>query len=230
MVDMTTGLNSVIGILLALQERHRSGRGQFLEVALYDAGISILHPHSGNWLWGERIPKLIGNAHPNLAPYDLFQTKSRPIFLGVGNDAQFRKAMTVLGCPELIDDPRYKNNAGRNANRAALTKTLAAIFAALDGPAVATKLLEAGVPAGPLNQVNEVMTDPQTKARAMVVEKDGYKGVASPIKMGRTKQSVRSTPPDFGHDNDSVLKEAGYSDADIAKLKSAGAVLTAMRS
>jgi crotonobetainyl-CoA:carnitine CoA-transferase CaiB-like acyl-CoA transferase len=230
MVDMTTGLNSVIGILLALHERNRSGRGQFLEVALYDAGISILHPHSGNWLWGERVPKLIGNAHPNLAPYDLFQTKTRPIFLGVGNDAQFRKAMTLLGCPELIDDTRFKNNAGRNANRAELTKILAAIFAKLDGLETATKLLEAGVPAGPLNHVNEVMTDPQTKARTMVVEKDGYKGVASPIKMARTKSSTRKTPPDFGIDNDSVLKEAGYSDSDIAQLKAAGAVLTAMRS
>ena len=70
---------------------------------------------AGNWLWGERIPKLIGNAHPNVAPYDLFQTKTRPIFLGVGNDAQFRKAMTLLGCPELIEDARFKNNAARNA-------------------------------------------------------------------------------------------------------------------
>src|SRR5262249_50091988 len=127
MVDMTTGLNATIGILLALQERARSGRGQSLEVALYDARISILHPHSGNWLWGQRIPKLLGNAHPNLAPYDLFQTKTRPIFLGVGNDAQFKKAMTLLGCPELIDDKRFKNNEARNANRAELTQILAKI-------------------------------------------------------------------------------------------------------
>ncbi len=226
MVDMTTGLNSVIGILLALHERARSGRGQFIEVALYDAGISILHPHSGNWLWGKRVPKLIGNAHPNLAPYDLFQTKTRPIFLGVGNDAQFRKAMTLLGCPELVDDARFKNNAARNANRTVLTQILAAIFAKLDGLETATKLLEAGVPAGPLNHVDEVMTDPQTEARKMVIEQDGYKGVASPIKMSRNKASTRSTPPDFGADNERVLKEAGYSDADIARLKASGAIVT----
>ena len=225
-VDMTTGLNAVIGILLALHERSRSGRGQFVEVALYDAGISVLHPHSGNWLWGERIPKLIGNAHPNLAPYDLFQTKTRPIFLGVGNDAQFRKAMTVLGRPELADDPRFKDNAGRNANRAELTALLASLFSKLDGLETATKLLEGGVPAGPLNQVNEVMNDPQTKARAMVIEKGGYKGVASPIKMSRTKSSTRATPPDFGADTDAVLKEAGYSADDIARMKESAAVLT----
>ncbi len=224
-VDMTTGLNAVIGILLALHERTHSGRGQFIEVALYDAGISVLHPHSGNWLWGERIPKLIGNAHPNLAPYDLFQTKTRPIFLGVGNDAQFRKATAVLGKPELADDPRFKDNAGRNANRTALTQILAGLFAQLDGLKTATKLLEAGVPAGPLNQVNEVMNDPQTKARAMVVEKDGYKGVASPIKMSRTKSSTRMTPPDFGADTNAVLKEAGYNDAQIARLVQQGAIV-----
>jgi formyl-CoA transferase len=95
---------------------------------------------------------------------------------------------------------------------------------------MSTKLLEAGVPAGPLNHVDEVMNDPQTKARGMVVEQGTYKGVASPIKMARTKSSARTTPPDFGVDNDSVLKEAGYSDADIAKLKTAGAVLTKMKS
>ncbi len=89
-VDMTTGMNLTIGILLALNERHRSGKGQFVEVALYDAGLSILHPHSGNWLMGGKLPKLLGNAHPNLTPYDLFPTATRPILLGVGNDAQFK--------------------------------------------------------------------------------------------------------------------------------------------
>jgi formyl-CoA transferase len=229
MVDMTTGMNAAIGILLALHERARSGRGQFLEVALYDAGISILHPHSGNWLWGHRIPKLIGNAHPNLAPYDLFQTKTRPVFLGVGNDQQFKKAMTLLGCPELVDDPRFKSNAVRNENRAELTRILGGIFAELDGPATALKLLQAGVPAGTLNQIDEVMSDPQTKARGMVVEHGGYKGVASPIKMSRSKSVTRLTPPDFGADNDKVLKEAGYGDADIAALKATGAVLERMK-
>jgi formyl-CoA transferase len=147
------------------------------------------------------------------------------VFLGVGNDQQFRKAMTLLGCPELVDDPRFKSNAVRNENRAELTRILGGIFAELDGPATALKLLQAGVPAGTLNQIDEVMSDPQTKARGMVVEHGGYKGVASPIKMSRSKSATRLTPPDFGADNDKVLKEAGYGDAEIAALKSAGAVL-----
>jgi formyl-CoA transferase len=225
MVDMTTGMNLAIGILLALHERHRSGLGQFVEVALYDAGLSILHPHSGNWLMGGRLPKLLGNAHPNLTPYDLYPTATRPILLGVGNDAQFKKAMAVLGVAHAAEDPRFKTMAERNANRPALTKLLTDAFAKLDGVKVAEALLRAGVPAGPLNTIEEVLTDPQTAAREMVVEKDGYRGIASPVKMSRNKASTRHTPPDFGAENRGVLKEAGFGDVEIDRLIKSGAVV-----
>lgn len=225
MVDMTTGMNLVIGILLALHERHRSGKGQFVEVALYDAGLSILHPHSGNFLMGGGLPKLLGNAHPNLTPYDLYPTATRPILLGVGNDAQFKKAMVVLGVPQAADDPRFKTMAERNANRSALTKLLTEAFAKLDGVKVAMELLKAGVPAGPLNTIEEVLTDPQTAAREMLVEKDGYRGIASPVKMSRSRASTRRLPPDFGAQNRAVLKEAGYGDGEIEALVKAGAVV-----
>jgi formyl-CoA transferase len=196
-----------------------------VEVALYDAGISILHPHSGNWLLGGRIPKLLGNAHPNLAPYDLFPTATRPIYLGIGNEAQFRKAMTVLGLPELAKDPRFGSVPARNENRVQLTAALRARLATLDGVAVSLELLKAGVPAGPLNTIEETLTDPQTKVREMVIEKDGYRGIASPVKFSRTRSSTRELPPDFGADNDIVLREAGYSEADIDRLVGLGAVV-----
>ncbi len=224
MVDMTTGMNLVIGILLALNERHRSGKGQFVEVALYDAGLTILHPHSGNWLMGGKLPKLLGNAHPNLAPYDLFPTATRPILLGVGNDAQFKKAMAVLELPHVAEDPRFKTNADRNANRAALTKILTEAFATRDGVAMTTAFLQAGVPAGPLNTIEEVLTDPQTAARDMLVERNGYRGIASAVKMSRSKSSTRHTPPNFGQDNRAVLQEAGYDAAAIEQLIAVGAV------
>jgi crotonobetainyl-CoA:carnitine CoA-transferase CaiB-like acyl-CoA transferase len=225
MVDMTTGMNLVIGILLALNERHRSGQGQFVEVALYDAGLSILHPHSGNWLMGGGMPKLLGNAHPNLTPYDLYPTATRPILLGVGNDAQFKKAMMVLGVPEAAHDPRFKTMAERNANRPALTKMLTEAFAKLDGVKVAMELLKAGVPAGPLNTIAEVLSDPQTQAREMLVEQGSYRGIASPVKMSRSKASLRHTPPDFGADNRAVLGEAGYGENEIEALIKDGAVV-----
>jgi len=225
MVDMTTGLNLVIGILLALNERHRSGLGQFVEVALYDAGISILHPHSANWLMAGRLPSLLGNAHPNLTPYELFPTATRPIHLGVGNDPQFKKLLRVVGLPELIDDPRFKTMADRNANRAVLIPLLREALAKADGVAIAMELLKAGVPAGTLNTIEETLNDPQTKAREMLVERNGYRGIASPVKMSRSKPSVRHTPPDFGVDNRAVLREAGYDEAAIDGLVKAGAVL-----
>lgn len=226
MVDMTTGMNLTIGILLALNERHRSGKGQFVEVALYDAGLSILHPHSGNWLMGGKLPKLLGNAHPNLTPYDLFPTATRPILLGVGNDAQFKKAMAVLGIPDVAADPRFKTNADRNTNRPALTELITKALAARDGVAATMELLNAGVPAGPLNTIEEVLTDEQTAARGMLVERNGYRGVASPVKMSRTPSSTRHTPPDFGQDNRAVLREAGYDEAAIERLIALGAVRT----
>jgi crotonobetainyl-CoA:carnitine CoA-transferase CaiB-like acyl-CoA transferase len=223
-VDMVTGLNLVIGVMMALRARDALGQGQMIDIALWDCALSILHPHSANWLWGERLPKLLGNAHPSLAPYDLFQTRTRPVFLGVGNDAQFRKACEVLGCPNLAKNADYINVAGRNLNRTSLTKALAPFFADKDGVAIAQSLLEAGVPAGTLNSVQEALNDPQTKARALVQHTDGYTGVASPVKLARNKPTLRTPPPDFGADNDAVLKSYGYSDVEIAKLKAGGAV------
>jgi crotonobetainyl-CoA:carnitine CoA-transferase CaiB-like acyl-CoA transferase len=225
MVDMTTGLNLVIGILMALNERHRSGLGQFVEVALYDAGISILHPHSANWLMAGRLPTLLGNAHPNLTPYELFPTATRPIHLGVGNDPQFKKLLTVVGLAHLADDARFKTMADRNANRAALIPLLRKALATKDGVAVAMELLKAGVPAGTLNTIEETLGDPQTEAREMLVERNGYRGIASPVKMSRSKPSMRHTPPDFGVDNRTVLREAGYDDSQIDGLVRAGAVV-----
>ena len=223
-VDLASGLNTVIGILLALRERDRTGKGQFVEVALYDVGLSLTHPHSANWLWGKKLPTLTGNAHPNVAPYDLFQTATRPIFLGVGNDGQFVKAMAVLGRPELATDARFANMAGRNTNRAELTAILSPIFAAADGVSLAQSLLEAGVPAGPLNTVAEAFDEPQTMVREMRIETEGYKGVGSPIKLSQTPPSLRRLPPDFGADTDAVLGEAGFSAEEIAAFRKSGGV------
>jgi crotonobetainyl-CoA:carnitine CoA-transferase CaiB-like acyl-CoA transferase len=223
-VDMVTGLNMTIGVLMALRARDATGQGQSVDIALWDCALSILHPHSANWLWGARMPKLMGNAHPSLAPYDLFATRTRPVFLGVGNDAQFKKACDVLGCPQIATDAAYVNVAARNKNREALTRALAPYFAETDGVEIAQTLLEAGVPAGTQNTVAEVLSDPQTLARQMVQSAAGYQGVASPVKLSRSKSELRLLPPDYGADNAATLREFGYSDAQIAALTASGAV------
>ncbi|MFQ6023112.1 MAG: CaiB/BaiF CoA transferase family protein [Acidiferrobacterales bacterium] len=229
LVDLVAGLHAVIGIGMALYERERSGRGQFIEATLYDAGISLLHPHAANWLMSGRLPKLSGNAHPNVAPYDLFATKTRPIFVGVGNDGQFRKLLDILGCPELADDARFKSNGLRIENLEALTELLSAHLIEWEGEELCRRLIAAGIPAGPANNVEEVLTNSHTLHRKMVVEKDGYRGVGVPIKFSRTPSSIRRAPPLFGVNNREILELAGYTDQEVDTLIDSDAVVTERR-
>lgn len=229
-VDMVAGLHAVIGITMALVERARSGRGQFIETTLYDTGISLLHPHAANWFMNGKLPALSGNAHPNISPYDLYASKTRPVFLAVGNDSQFRKLVEILGCAELAADPRFKSNGDRVQNRGTLTQALAAQIARWNGEELCRRLLDSGVPAGPANNVAEVLTDAHTQHREMVVEKDGYRGVGLPIKFGRTPGSARCAPKRFGADNREVLMQAGYSDSDIEALIASGVIVMERRS
>jgi crotonobetainyl-CoA:carnitine CoA-transferase CaiB-like acyl-CoA transferase len=194
-VDMVTGLNAALGISFALLERQRSGRGQYLEVALYDAGLSVLHPHSANHLMDGRIPGRSGNAHPNIAPYDTFATATEKIFLAVGNDKQFATLCRLIGVPQLSADERFVVNARRNANREALTQALEAALANFECKPLAERLAREGVPCAPIQDVPAALADAHTRHRGMVVEIDGYRGVASPIKLSRTPARYRLRPP-----------------------------------
>ena len=229
MVDIGTGMNAAIGILMALSERQRSGQGQFLEVTLYDTGIALQHPHAPNYLMSGNAPKLTGNMHPNITPYDLYATKGRKIFIGIGNDRQFRRLCAELGRPELAEEPRFRTNKDRVANRPELTKLLQALFAEHDGEAIATRLGKVGVPAGAALEMPDVMRHPHTLHREMVVEKDGYRGTGIPIKLSRTPGSVRRKPPAFSEESRAVLREAGFSDADIEALIAADVVVEKQR-
>jgi formyl-CoA transferase len=228
-VDLSTGMNACIGILMALYERNRSGKGQFVDATLYDSAIALHQPHAPNYFVAGAKPKLVGNSHGSLAPYSNFPTKGRNIVVGAGNDGQFRKLTQMLGKPELAADPRFKTNKDRVANRPALEAELRALTKDRDGESFANELMENGVPSGAVMEVPDVMEHPHTKHRGMVWEKDGYRNVGNPVRLSRTPASPRSKPKKFGVDTRAVLSEHGYSAAEIDKLVAAGMALTEIR-
>ena len=223
MVDMGTGLTAAIGILSALHERERSGKGQFIETSLYDTAVSLLFPYAPNWFLSGKRPKLIGSAHPNIAPYDRFPTKTCDIFLGVGNDRQFGMLCDKLNAVELASNPQFETNGLRNENKAALREALEPLLARHDGEALAMELMALGVPAGPVLEVPEVVNHPHTAHRDMLVERHAYKGIGNPIKMSRTPAEPRDRPPRHGEHTRQVLAELGYSPEQIKAMVQAGA-------
>jgi crotonobetainyl-CoA:carnitine CoA-transferase CaiB-like acyl-CoA transferase len=208
-VDMVTGLNAVIGILMALQERASSGKGQFVEATLYDCGVSLLHPHLPNYYLSGKVAGRSGNAHPNITPYDVFATRDAPLFLAVGNDRQFATLCKTIGRPELAQDARYATNRDRNINRDALKADLEAAMAGFDCAPLAERLVKSGVPCGAVRNIDEVMADPHTHHRGMVVDIGAYRGTGSPIKLSRTPATYRMAPPRFGEHTAEILDEAG---------------------
>ena len=206
-VDMVTGLNATLGILLALHERQRSGLGQWVDVALFDCALSVLHPHPANYLASGVVPSRSGNAHPNVAPYDTFATATAPIFLAVGNDGQFAKLCRVLGAPDLATAPAFASNADRSRNRDRLKASLETLMRDHDCTALADRLIRAGVPCGAVLTVAEALDQPQAKARGAIVEIGAYRGIASPIRLDRTPATYRLPPPAQGQHDAELLAE-----------------------
>ncbi|MBM3599871.1 MAG: CoA transferase [Alphaproteobacteria bacterium] len=229
MVDMGTGLYAANAILMALLERQRSGKGQFLDVALFDCAIALVHPHAANYFMSGKAPELIGNSHPNISPYDLYQTQGRPIFLAVGNNRQFLRLCQALGKPELTRDARFLTNQDRVVNRAALNDELGRLLAKRDGAALADQLLADGVPCGAMLSLPEVFAHPHTQHRNMVLNDGAYRGTGIPVKLSRTPGRMRWAPKPFGADGREVLSEAGMSAAEIDDLVAQGVLVEQRR-
>ncbi len=228
-VDMGTGLYSAIGILMALQERVRSGVGQYLDMTLYDCGMALLHPQAANFFLNGKRPTGTGNPHPNLVPYDKFPTRTCEIFIASGNNGQFRKMCEIIGRPDMADDPRFASNAERNVNRDPLREQLAAAFAEQDGNELALKLIRGGVPAGPVLPVDQATAAPHTAHREMVTELGWYRGLGTPIKLSRTPGGTRAVPPSFGEHGAEILAQHGYTPEQIAELAASGVVFRERR-
>jgi len=228
-VDIAAGMNAALGILMALHAREASGRGRRIEVSLYDTGLSLIHPQAANWLMGAKPPVPMGNAHPNIAPYDAFETATGPIFLGIGNDRQFETLCRILGAAELTEDPRFKTNGARSDNRAALRPRLEALLADKDARALETQLLKAGVPAGAVASLEAALAASHTEHAKMVLEAAPYRGVASPIRSGAPRAAPFRRPPLFAEHTREILGEAGYSLNEIEALCASGAATLTRR-
>lgn len=228
-VDLGTGLYSAIAILMAVNERHGSGLGQYLDMTLHDCGMALLHPHAANHLLNGKRPVATGNPHPNLAPYATFKTRTCDIFMGVGNDSAFRKLCDFLGMPEVAKDPLFATNGARVTNREALTKLLDERFATEDGFELCPRMLAAGLPAGPVTHVDQALAAEHTAHREMVTELGEFRALGTPIKMSRTPGGTRSAPPKFGENTASVLAANGFSAEEIEQLQADGIVMDKRR-
>jgi len=209
---------------MAVYERQTSGRGQYVEVSLYDTAISLLHPQAANFFMSGKPPVITGNAHPNITPYDAFPTRTKQIFLAVGNDRQFARLAAELGAPELAQDARFRTNQDRRANREVLTGILTRLLAEQDAEPLADRLLAAGVPAGPVQDIPSVVADAHTRHTGMVVEDGAYRGTGTPMKFSRTPARKAEAPHPFSADSRAVLAESGFSAAEIDALIAEGIV------
>ncbi len=225
--DITAGLFATTAILAALHERERSGRGQYIDVALLDAQVAWLANVAHNYLATGEPPARYGNAHPSIVPYETFATADGRIAVGIGTDGQYRKFCIAAGRPGLAEDERFRTNAGRVEQRAHLIPLLQAVFQTRPSDAWLELLAALGVPAGPINDVAAALEDPHVQARGMVqrVEHatEGSIQVLGPVaKFSRTPATVRSAPPPLGHHTDEVLRDVlGYDAAQIAELRAA---------
>jgi glutaryl-CoA transferase len=210
LTDIMTGLYATIGILAALAERDRSGLGQHVDMALFDVTVAALANQASNYLVGGINPVRLGNAHPNIVPYQSFVVKDGHLVVAVGNDQQYRRFVEVLGCPELAGDPRFATNGDRVRNRDALVPLLQGKMLER-GKDEWLELLEAAkVPVGPINTVAEVFAQPQVAARDMRVtvphpQNPGLTLVGNPIKLSRTPVEYHRAPPTLGQHTEQVL-------------------------
>ena len=228
--DLLTGAYSAIGILAALQYRERSGRGQYVDMALFDCMIAALSNVAMNYLATGDAPQRLGNAHPNLGPSGAFPCSDGRIQMVTGNDSQFGKLCEVAGRPELAADARFSTNAARVINRDELNLLINQITVTRTMREWTDALAAAGVPCGPINNLAQVFQDPHVLARGMLIELDHplagkMRAVANPVRMSETPPEYRSPPPLLGQHTREVLRDLlDMNDAQIDVLVKAQVV------
>ncbi len=216
MSDIFTGCYSVIGILAALAQRERTGKGAYVDTALVDSTVGVLSNQALNYLISGKIPKRMGNVHANIVPYQVFPVADGYAIVATGNDTQYVKFCNVLGAPELAEDPAYKDNVGRLKHRDELVAKLSALTAKRKRDDLLAQLEQQGVPAGPINDLEQVFNDPQVIHRGMKLElpsnaaKGGtIPGVRTPIVIDGWKAASENPAPLLGEHTAEILREIG---------------------
>ncbi len=229
--DVFAGLYGCIGILAALRHREQTGEGQHIDIGMLDTHVAWLANQAMNYLATKEDPPRLGNQHPNIVPYQVFQTADGHVVLSVGNDPTFKRFCEAMGIEHLLADDRFATNAARVANRALVTATLAPVMQAHPTAWWVTKLEELKIGGGPINRLSEVFADPQVRARGMVVTMPhpksaaGIEVVANPVRLSATPPDYRLPPPLLGEHTAEVLGELlGMSAAEVAALREQGVV------
>ncbi len=197
--DIFTGLYGVIAIQAALAARANTGEGQHIDMALFDSQVGVLANQASNYLMTGTEPKRLGNSHPSIVPYQVFETADAPLVIACGNDGQFRNLSLAMGL-ELHSDPRFATNPSRLENREVLSEILDDILAKIPRTEILDMMEKAGVPAGPINTVAEAFDDPQIQHRGMVVNQT----VRNPIRFSDLELATQKSPPTLNQDNDII--------------------------
>ncbi|MEB0107036.1 CaiB/BaiF CoA-transferase family protein [Pseudomonas sp. MH9.3] len=230
LTDILTGLYSSVAILAALAHRDHDGGGQHIDMALLDVQVACLANQAMNYLTTGVSPKRLGNAHPNIVPYQDFPTADGDFILTVGNDAQFRKFAEAAGQSQWADDARFATNQMRVANRAQLIPLIRQVTVFKTTAEWVSSLERVGVPCGPINDLAQVFADPQVKSRGLAMELSHVLAgrvpqVASPMRLSKTPVEYRSPPPLLGEHTAQVLQALlGMSPEKVAVLKEAGVI------
>jgi crotonobetainyl-CoA:carnitine CoA-transferase CaiB-like acyl-CoA transferase len=212
LVDVMTGLYAAIAVLAAVNDRHRTGEGQYIDLSLLDVQVACLANQASNFLVSGQAPSRLGNAHPNIVPYQEFPTSDGFMILAIGNDGQFTRFSQEAGHPEWSTDERFRSNPMRVIHRAHLIPLIEAVARLKTTAEWMESLERVGVPCGPINSLDRVFADPQVRARGIRVDVPGANGesvplVASPIRMSRTPVHYRRGPPELGEHRAEILRD-----------------------
>jgi crotonobetainyl-CoA:carnitine CoA-transferase CaiB-like acyl-CoA transferase len=229
LVDITCGWVAYGGIMTALYQREKTGKGQYIEASLLEGMVSAASYHIVNYLGTGTIPGPLGQGHPSLTPYQMFPSKDGRVMLGAANDGLWQKFCAVTGRQDLAADARFRTNRQRVDNRQALLPILEALFRTKTTAEWLDLLEEAGIPNAPVNTIADIVHDPQVAHRDMIVDVPhpsvaGLRAPACPMKLSDGPASIRRHPPENGEHTAEILLALGYSQDDIASLEAAGAV------